>query len=311
MLNLSSVKLTITAMALSVCLSACSSISVKEHFDNAQLESAGFHQRHVELSEGGQLSYWIGGQGEPVLLLHGFGGNATTTWLPVMLSLSENFLVIAPDLVWFGDSFSEGAATITTQRNAINQLMSHVNTKAYNVVGISYGGFVAYDMMVKQAGISKVVLIASPGTFITDQQMSALSQRFEREHPSDIFVPDNREQMRQLFDRTFAQFPDYPSFIDEQIFQRYFAPWKAQKRGLIDSLPTHRDHLLPMVNPEKLPASLVIWGADDQVFTLEQGESLAEFLNAPLLVIPKAPHNIANEHPFEVSKAIKQFINQT
>ncbi len=295
-------------LALLLSLSGCSALAVKEQLDAKQLQKAQFTESEFNLAEGGQLRYWVGGQGEPLVLLHGFGGTATTTWLPVMLELSQHYRVIAPDLAWFGDSYSEGAANISTQREAVNQLLAQLRVEQFNLVGISYGGLVAYDMMAQQTGIKKAVILSSPGTFISDQELLELSQRFEREQPADIFVPENRQQMRHLLKGVFSHFPPLPHAIDQQIYQRYFALWQAQKRQLIETLPEYRDQLTPKVEPRKMPPTLIIWGENDQVFELTQGEQLARYLNAPMMVIPNAPHNISNEHPNTVSQAIVLFI---
>ncbi|WP_427982568.1 alpha/beta fold hydrolase [Agarivorans sp.] len=300
-------KLAVLLMLLS--LSGCSALSVKERLDQRKLQQAHFTQTELKLSEGGQLRYWVGGQGDPLVMLHGFGGTATTTWLAMMLELSQHYRVIAPDLAWFGDSYSDGPANITTQRLAVEQLLAQLRVKHYHLVGISYGGLVSYDMMLKSSGVNKLVLLSSPGTFISDQQLQQLSQRFEREQPADIFVPEDRKQMRHLLSRVFSHFPPLPHAIDEQIYQRYFAPWQAQKRQLITSLPAYRDQLLAEPSSKALPPSLVIWGENDLVFTLEQGKQLARQLNAPLMVINDAPHNISNEYPHLISQAIQLFLN--
>ncbi|UPW17709.1 alpha/beta hydrolase [Agarivorans sp. TSD2052] len=296
------------ALVLVLSITGCSALSVKEQLDNKQLTKAHFTQSEIQLSEGGQLRYWIGGKGQPLVMLHGFGGTATTTWLPMMLALSQHYQVIAPDLAWFGDSVSHGPANITTQRAAVNQLLSQLRVEHYHLVGISYGGLVAYDMMANQQNIQKAVILSSPGTFISDQDLAELSQRFSVEQPADIFVPENRLQMRRLFEGVFTRFPPLPHAIDEQIYQRYFAPWQPQKRQLIDSLPSYRDTLSQQVKPEDMPPVLLVWGENDQVFTLEQGKQLSRYLHAPMVIIPDAPHNISNEYPDTVSQAIELFI---
>ncbi|WP_163130503.1 alpha/beta fold hydrolase [Agarivorans sp. Alg241-V36] len=295
-------------LVIALSLNGCSALAVKEQLDAKQLQKAQFTQSELALAEGGQLRYWIGGQGEPLVLLHGFGGTATTTWLPMMLELSQHYRVIAPDLAWFGDSYSQGEANISTQHQAVKQLLAQLRVEHYNLVGISYGGLVAYDMMAQPNGINKAVILSSPGTFISDQDLVELSQRFEREQPADIFVPENRQQMRHLFDGVFTRFPPLPHAIDEQIYQRYFAAWQPQKRQLINTLPDYRDHLVPLVKPQQMPPTLVIWGENDRVFPLQQGKQLARYLDAPMMVIPNAPHNISNEHPTTVSQAISLFI---
>src|SRR5262245_11869099 len=52
---------------------------------------------------GVKLHYLLAGQGEPVILLHGYTQNSHM-WRPLMAELGKTRLVIAPDLRGFGDS---------------------------------------------------------------------------------------------------------------------------------------------------------------------------------------------------------------
>jgi hypothetical protein len=52
---------------------------------------------------GVRLHYLTAGQGEPVILLHGYAQNSHM-WRPLLAELGKTRLVIAPDLRGFGDS---------------------------------------------------------------------------------------------------------------------------------------------------------------------------------------------------------------
>src|SRR6185295_10549862 len=52
---------------------------------------------------GVKLHYLAAGQGEPVILLHGYAQNSHM-WRPLMAELGKTRLVTAPDLRGFGDS---------------------------------------------------------------------------------------------------------------------------------------------------------------------------------------------------------------
>lgn len=57
-----------------VILNGCELVQWKEKHDHDQLYAQGYQEHILNLKEGGQLKYWIGGTGEPLLLIHGFGG---------------------------------------------------------------------------------------------------------------------------------------------------------------------------------------------------------------------------------------------
>src|SRR5687768_7620541 len=58
---------------------------------------------HMASVNGIQLHYVIGGQGDPLVLLHGFP-QSWYEWRHIMPELAKNYTVIAPDLRGFGDS---------------------------------------------------------------------------------------------------------------------------------------------------------------------------------------------------------------
>lgn len=53
------------------------------------------------------LSFLMGGDGEPLLLLHGVPGSAQT-WQKVGIKLTSRFRIIIPDLMGFGASDPPG-----------------------------------------------------------------------------------------------------------------------------------------------------------------------------------------------------------
>lgn len=58
---------------------------------------------HTASVNGIQMHYVIGGQGDPVVLLHGWP-QTWYEWRHIMPALAKNYTVIAPDLRGFGDS---------------------------------------------------------------------------------------------------------------------------------------------------------------------------------------------------------------
>ena len=225
-----------------------------------------------------------------------------------MLALSQNYHVIAADLAWFGDSISQAIPSLEVQSQAMTQLIDKLGLDEVNVVGISYGGFVTFDLMINEPRVDKAVLLASPAVQFSNADLAAMNQRFNVADASDIFVPQTPKQMRRLLEATFIDFPWYPSFIDKAIFERYFAHHLDEKRLLIEGLTEDRDRIASNINVSTLPASMIIWGENDLVFPLASGIQLADYLNSPIVVIPKAAHGLSNDHPGIISRAIKAFI---
>ena len=289
-------------------LTGCSIVRWKIDSDEDSLKSVGFEQHLMSLEEGGSLSYWRGGEGQPLLLLHGFGGNAVTTWKKEMLALSKNYDVIAPDLAWFGDSFSTGEANLATGTQAIWQLINQLQLDNVNIASISYGGFITFNMLnnTQDSRINKAIIIASPGPYFSDDDLAALNKRFAVDKPEDFFIPKNSDELRRLFGGIFVEPKMMPDFIADQIYQTYFATWHKQKIAMIQSLPADRDTLLEA--PVSSTPTLLIWGEKDRIFPVEHGIYLSKKIQAPLIVIPNTGHGVTNEQPDLVVRLIKTFI---
>ena len=291
-------------------LTGCSAVDFVDKQEKKQLYQANFKQQQLQLKGNSSLNYWIAGQGEPVLLIHGFASGASANWKDMMLELSKDFQVIAPDLLWFGDSVSEEAPTLLTQTLAVQTLIDHLQLDEVNIVGISYGGFVAFDLMVQEPKVKTATLIASPGITFSDADIDKMSKRLQVNELSETFVPQNAKQMRHLLELSFTDFPWLPNFIDDDAYQRHFSSHLDEKVQLIQTLPTDRDRVLNATNIDELPPTLLVWGNKDQIFPLSTGLKLADTLDTSIVVIADGPHALSNEYPDIISQSIRDFINR-
>lgn len=291
-------------------LTGCGTVNMVDKYQQSSLTNTGFERQTLALKEGGELHYWQGGDttAPAIFLLHGFGGTGMTSWYDIMKDLSADYHVIVPDLLWFGESFNDTPATISSETQAIQQLISSLDLNSVNVVGISFGGFVTFDLMINEPKVNKTVMLASPGIIFSDEDMLAMSKRFGADEAKDVFVPKNGTEVRLLLENTFVSFPWLPSFIDTQVYQQYFESYHTEKESLITTLPAYRDQLITTGFEHPLPPSLLIWGANDQVFLLDNGQRFAEFLNAPLVLIPDGAHGLSNDFPEKISSEIRAFI---
>ena len=60
------------------------------------------HSEKIKIN-GRDVHYYTAGQGEPLVVIHGGGGDART-WLKNVAALADNYTVYVPDLPGFGGS---------------------------------------------------------------------------------------------------------------------------------------------------------------------------------------------------------------
>jgi pimeloyl-ACP methyl ester carboxylesterase len=99
---------------------------------------------HMTSVNGIQLHYVIGGQGDPLVLLHGWP-ETWYAWHKVMPALAKNYTVIAPDLRGLGDSSKPPTGYDgETVAEDIHQLITQLGFQSIFLAGHDIGAVIAY-----------------------------------------------------------------------------------------------------------------------------------------------------------------------
>lgn len=120
---------------------------------------AGFKHQLANVN-GVTIHYVIGGQGAPLVLLHGFGQN-WFMWNRLLPELSKHFTVIAPDLRGVGESEkTAGGYDKKTMAVDIHELVKKLGYSNINLAGHDIGLMVAYAYAAQYgAEVKKVALL--------------------------------------------------------------------------------------------------------------------------------------------------------
>jgi pimeloyl-ACP methyl ester carboxylesterase len=112
--------------------------------------------------DGRDVHYYTAGHGEPVVVVHGGGGDART-WRENIIELAERYTVYAPDLPGYGGSQPlEGNYYIPELSRFLGSFATNLGLEKFNLVGHSMGGGVALDYALKSPHkIKKLVLVSS------------------------------------------------------------------------------------------------------------------------------------------------------
>ena len=104
---------------------------------------ANFKHQVAEVN-GVRIHYVIGGEGEPLVLVHGFGQN-WYMWNRLLPELSKHFTVIAPDLRGLGESSKpDSGYDKKTMAVDIHELVKKLGYKSIKLAGHDIGLMVAY-----------------------------------------------------------------------------------------------------------------------------------------------------------------------
>ncbi|MCK6506758.1 alpha/beta hydrolase [Myxococcota bacterium] len=297
------------ALLLLAPLAGCSLTRVATSTIETQARTQGLEERRVALG-GRQVRYWTGGEGPPLLLIHGFGGDGLLTWARQVGELSRSHTLIIPDLLWFGQSFGLGVEpSITVQVQTMVDLLDHLRIERVDVAGISYGGFVTLLLQQQHPErTDRVIIVDSPGPVFDAADRQAMLDRLGVSSPEEMFVPAGPEEVARLIEIVRPGGPAIPPFLLRDIQRAHFSRNHEQHRALLGDL-VEMEAAFPPGTWRVPERSLVIWGSEDPVFPLQEGQELAQALGAELVVLEGAAHGPNFQQPRAFNRAVLDFLD--
>ncbi len=113
------------------------------------IANAAPEQEHFFDSNGVKIRYWLEGEGEPVLLIHGYSTNGSLNWRApgIQQDLSKSYQVIMPDVRNHGRSeqVPDGEHGVKVVEDMV-RLLDHLNIESAYVAGYSMGGMITLKM---------------------------------------------------------------------------------------------------------------------------------------------------------------------
>lgn len=272
------------------------------HFvpEEAGEEAGGPQPETVEVG-GRNLRYLKKGEsGEPVILLHGFGGDLNN-WLFNHDALAASHVVYALDLPGHGQSSKDvGDGTLETMMGAVAGFMAALKIEKAHLVGHSMGGAVALELALSHPErVRSLTLISSAG----------LGPEIDADYLEGFVAAGRRKEIKPHLDKLFAD----PALVSRQLVDDIlkFKRLDGVEGALRTILGTFvngghqakvlRDRLGGIEAPV-----LVIWGAKDQIIPASQAKGLPASVKVAL--IEKAGHMSQMEAAHEVNKLIGDFI---
>jgi 2-hydroxy-6-oxo-6-(2'-carboxyphenyl)-hexa-2,4-dienoate hydrolase len=254
---------------------------------------------------GFRLHYREAGRGEPVVLLHGLGGDSSR-WRPNILPLAADFRVIALDQIGFGQSDKPLA-------NYHNGMLSEFLVEFLRILGIqkasfvgnSMGGFVAAYTAVHYPGmVDRLVLVDGAGYKRTGDEPR------RDPHVRQIQNGATREETRELFLLMLHN----KSLVTDQMVDDNFV-MRLRSSFTISKLLDASESGLGGITAEEMRTikapTLILWGKYDEL--AGPPERTAERLHSDidgsrLLVIDNAGHLPQLEQPEQFNNLVREFL---
>jgi pimeloyl-ACP methyl ester carboxylesterase len=268
--------------------------------------------------ERGGLSYLRGGDGDPLLLLHGLPGSSHS-WEPAGCHLASHYDVIIPDLSGFGHSEGldrelhlDHAFYMEAHAETIHGLLDALDLDAFYLAGHDFGGAVAVTLLRLFPEYTPKGLVLMATNLFTDTPVPlplrlagvpGLGTAVVR------LVAGTRLGLRAMY---WAAVHDKDTFGVED-FERHLTPSgidqtrRIFRRSLTDMQGNYEDveALLPQLD---VP-TLVLWGDRDPFFSVEEAERLVDTLpDATLTIFKETGHFVPEERPEGVAWHVRDFL---
>ncbi len=253
----------------------------------------------VKKIDGISVNYIDEGEGETVLLLHGWGANITL-YQSIVDTLKQGRRVLALDMPGFGKTPEpERPWCVDDYVDFVLKFILSFNLEKISVVVHSFGGRVFFKMNAKETlpfTIERAVLIDSAGILPKKTVGQKVSLRCYK--------------IGRAFMSTKVMHFLYPDAVEDM----------RRKRGSSDynsATPLMRDTLVKVVNEDLEPLihlvkcpTLLIWGDLDTATPIEDARRMEELIaDAGLVVCEGAGHFSYAEQPVKANGALKAFFD--
>lgn len=242
----------------------------------------------TEHLNGVELYFEVHGSGEPLLLLHGYGG-CSQDWTKLASEWAPHFQLIIPDMRGHGHS-NNPAKVFRHDDSAADMLalLDHLGISTFKGLGISGGGNVLLHLATGQPDRVKAMALVSATSYFPAQARSIMRQYPDSLSEADWDImrrrhPGGDEQIEAILAGT-------RSFADSYDDMNFTPPFLATIKARTLIVQGDRDPLYPveisMEMAKAIPQSS-LWVVPDAGHGPVIGERWPEFVKMALAFLQK------------------------
>jgi 3-oxoadipate enol-lactonase len=260
------------------------------------------------------LSNWIafqiaGDEGEPLVFLHGIGGDAET-WRPQLDGFSSQCRAIAWDMPGYGDSAPLDAMTFPALVDAVSALLDRLSIKRTHLIGHSLGGMIAQAFALAHPECLRSLTLVATSAAFGKRQGGEPDLAWKESFIEQRLGPLDRgasmaELAPKLVQGLVGDDPD-PKALEQAILAMAAVP-ESGYRDAIHCLATFdNEHRLPDI----ATPTLLIAGEKDPVAPPRVMRRMAETMpEARFEVVKGSGHLVHLERPDAFNTLLSDFLN--
>jgi pimeloyl-ACP methyl ester carboxylesterase len=260
---------------------------------------SGFQSSSVQVA-GHRLHYLAAGPagGPVVVLVHGLGGRAED-WLDLSPSLVHaGYRVYMPDLIGYGRSEkpADYSYSVGAEADGVVGFLDALGLKQVDLGGWSMGGWIVQLVASEHSErVRRLIVFDSAGLDV------------EPDWDTHLFTPTTPAQLNQL-EALLTPHPEkIPDFIARDILRESDQDAWVIHRSVATMLTGREttDKLLPGLKM----AVLLVWGAEDRITPLNQGETMHRLI-PQLDVFPGCGHLAPRLCAARIGPTVVEFLKQ-
>jgi pimeloyl-ACP methyl ester carboxylesterase len=269
---------------------------------------------------GHRVSYRRAGWGPVIVLIHGITGSSGT-WEHVIEPLSEDYTVVAPDLLGHGESAKpRGDYSLGAYASGIRDLLAALGHDSATIVGHSLGGGVAMQMAYQfPERCERLVLVSSGGLGREVNIMLRAAVLPGSELVLPLLASQGIVNWTNAIAGFFGRLGVRPGADMEEIWRGFSSLSDAEARAaFVHTLRTILDPGGQRVSAtdrlylaKEMP-SLIVWGDRDPIIPFVHGVRAADMMPGSRLVrFPNAGHFPHRDDPRRFVDELLDFVEST
>jgi 3-oxoadipate enol-lactonase len=268
----------------------------------------GLEERVYE-RRGARIRVFEGGEGPPLLLVHGFGGAAWN--FSELAPLLPGRRLIVPDLPGHGASSPLPAPTLTGFADVLAEIFEdRLFESRVDVLGHSMGGVVALRLAERHPALVRSVVLAAAAGISSSTRLAEITIALTgivqpgRIAGRRVGLVARSSRLRRLVFEGFEV--ANADLLTERAVHGFLRGPTMHTDALGAGLALVADDPRRDLDRVRCPV-LVLWGARDKQVPLEDGFEYARRLRAPLRVIADCGHLLIGERPDVCARAVLEF----